>query len=264
MANKLFPISIIVLTDRNDERFLHCLASTQWADEVLIGDNLSHNRWNELRKNHHFSIVKCEKIIDFSFFRNQLMHQVKHEWILFLDSDEVVSNELKTEIVEKISQTNTDSFYIKRKDYFLGKVLQYGEVGHVKILRFMKKHSGQWQGRVHEVFVVKDEKVGHLSSPLLHYPHQSMHSFISKINFYSTLRAKELTSPSKLYIVIELMLKPIGKFIYNYFLQLGFLDGWRGLVYASVMSLHSLSVRIKVYEKNKSRILNHESSIINH
>lgn len=264
MANKLFPISIIVLTNRNDERFLHCLASTQWADEVLIGDNSSHNRWNELRKNHHFSIVKCEKGEDFSTTRNDLMAHAKHEWILFVDSDEVISEELKNEIQTSLQTTDVNGFYIRRQDFFLKKTLYHGEVGNIKLLRLFKKNSGSWDGKVHEKFVVQQGKVGHLNSPLLHYPHLSIHNFISKINFYSTLRAKELTSPSKLYIVIELMLKSIGKFIYSYFLQLGFLDGWRGLIYASVMSLHSLSVRIKVYEKNKSRILNHESSIINH
>lgn len=249
MNNKLFPLSIIILTHRNDEIFFHSLKSAQWSNDVIIVDSSSQNNWNKLQREFHFSIVKSGTIENFSSVRNEAMKKAKNDWIFFLDSDEVIGKELKKEIQENLNLVRVNGLDVQRQDFFLQQALHHGEVGNIKLLRLTRKKSGQWQGKVHEKFILKNQKVGHLKSPLYHYPHQSIHSFVAKVNDYTTIRAKELNDQHIKFSSFEMILKPIAKFIWNYFFKFGFLDGWRGLIYASAMSLHSLTVRIKLYEK---------------
>lgn len=177
-------------------------------------------------------------IIDFASARNQTLKKAKSEWIFFVDTDEKVSKDLENEILKLVQDDKIDGYFIKRIDYFFGRWLKFGETGNIKLLRLGKKGAGIWRRRVHEFWDIKN--AGKLKNPLFHYPKWS----IGKINQYSDIDAKEF-SQFRFYDVI---LKPIGKFILNYFLKLGFLDGLAGYIHAYLMSFQSLVVRVKQYD----------------
>lgn len=177
-------------------------------------------------------------ITDFAHERNALLDKAKTEWVLFVDTDEKVTPELEKEIYDTIVKTKYDGFYIRRKDFFMGRWLRFGETGKIKLLRLGKKGAGKWVRKVHEFWDIKN--AGELKNPLLHYPTQS----IEKINFYSEIDAHEFGYFS----FPEVFYKPVGKFLQNYFLRLGFLDGFAGFVHAWMMSFQSLVVRVKQYD----------------
>jgi hypothetical protein len=116
-----------------------------------------------------------------------------------------------------------------------------------------RKNSGSWQGRVHECWLVEG-KTETFENPLMHYPHPTVSQFLSEINFYTTLRAKELLDKGEKVSLLKIIFYPKAKFIQNYFLRLGFLDGQPGLVQAVLMSFHSFLVRAKLwnYSERKS------------
>jgi hypothetical protein len=102
---------------------------------------------------------------------------------------------------------------------------------------------------VHELAQVEGQ-VSFSNITLLHYAHRNIAEFFSDVTGYAKLAA-EYQNDSKLpsiLLTVKTIVFPLGKFIQNYFLKLGFLDGWRGLTYATLMSLHSLSVRVMSYE----------------
>lgn len=179
-------------------------------------------------------------ITDFALERNLLLHKAKTLWVFFVDTDEEITTELKKEI-ETLDLVN-DGYYVKRKDYFMGQWLRFGETGSIKLLRLGKRDAGIWKRRVHEYWDIKN--AGELKNPLKHYPVWS----IAKINFYSDLDAKEFDR----FRYHEVIFKPVGKFILNYFLRLGFLDGFPGFVHAYLMSFQSLVVRVKQYDFTKA------------
>ena len=139
---------------------------------------------------------------------------------------------------------------MKRKDFFLGRWLKYGETANVKLLRLVKKGSGEWKRRVHEVFETKGETT-ELKNPILHYPHPTISEFLESINFHSSLHSQVLFEEGKKTNLFEIIFYPLGKFCLNYFWRLGFLDGIQGLIMALMMSLHSFLARAKLYEKIK-------------
>ena len=116
-----------------------------------------------------------------------------------------------------------------------------------------KKNIINWQRPVHECL---EKKTIIFKSKIIikHFAHSSIYEFLNTIKNYAWLEAnyrlkkqkRMISLPKTVYL--ELIFYPVGKFILNYFIKLGLLDGWRGLAYAVIMSLHSLFVRIFLYE----------------
>lgn len=252
-------ISAIVLT-RNEEGNLGiCLSGLAFCDEILVIDDFSTDKQSlagsasktlQIAKDFGAKIYQRRLDGDFAAQRNFGLAKAKYDWVLFVDADERVSDALKTEIESAIKKSGDDvaGFYLKRKDYLLGKALNHGEAGNVKLMRLATRNSGKWYRAVHETWQVKGA-VGFLKSPLLHYPHRTISEFLDSINFYSTLHAKANLAEGKRASLFKIVLWPIAKFKINYLVKLGFLDGTRGFVLAMFMSLHSFLAWGKLWTK---------------
>ncbi|KKP59370.1 MAG: Lipopolysaccharide biosynthesis glycosyltransferase [Candidatus Roizmanbacteria bacterium GW2011_GWA2_34_18] len=215
-------LSAVVLTKNEEKNIEKCLKSIDFCDEIIVVDDYSTDKTLEeiqkleVKSQNYKSKVKIFKKQlnkDFAFQRNYGLSKATNEWILFIDADEEISENLKLEI---------------------------------KNLK-VKKNSGTWMGTVHEVFHTAN-KVGQINGFLNHYPHPTLKEFINDINYYSFIRTEELFSRGTKTNIFEIIFFPFGKFIYNYFLNLGFLDGPAGFTYAFMMSFHSFLVRAKFYQ----------------
>ena len=127
-----------------------------------------------------------------------------------------------------------------------GKALKHGEAGHMKLLRLARKNTGKWKGKVHEAWMVKG-KIGELKNFIMHYPHNSIKEFLAEVDTYTAIRAEELYSKNVQVRWWDVILYPNMKFVRNYILQLGYLDGTAGFVHATMMSFHSFLVRGKLW-----------------
>ena len=245
------PITILILAHHYSEKILSCLNSVNWASEVIVvvSGQASHGTWENLER--MYANVRCvfldTEIIDFSDVRNKAITYAKHDWVFFLDSDEVVSRHAESDLKEKITH-DVQGMYVVRRDIFSGKELHWGELRNVEIPRIFRKDSGRYSGTVHER-VHLDGKITHSNIILFHCAHDSVTRFLDKIILYSRIEAKARQKNQKEISAFEVVIWPLGKFLQNYFLRLGFLDGFRGLMYAGIMSIHSYAVRALLYEK---------------
>jgi glycosyltransferase involved in cell wall biosynthesis len=242
-------LTTVILTSNSETTVLKSINSTLFSDEILIVDDNSTDKTLELIKsinNPKINIVQNKLNNDFSAQRNLGLKSAKGEWVLFLDSDEYLTKKLKAEI-QNILNSNPpyEGFYLKRKDLFLGKILKYGETGNIKLLRLAKRNKGLWQGSVHETWQING-KTTTLNYPIIHDRNLTIAQFLDKINTYSTLKAQELYQQNIEEDFLKTLTYPLAKFISNYFLKFGFLDGFPGLTMAWCMSWHSLLVRIKL------------------
>lgn len=117
----------------------------------------------------------------------------------------------------------------------------------MKLLRLARKGAGKWVQPVHEQWNIQG-KIGELSNPLLHYPHQNVAQFLSEINRYSSLYARHLHSRGVNEPGWHIGGKPAAKFLYNYIWLMGFRDGTAGMIVALMMSFHSFLVRAKLWQ----------------
>ncbi len=251
-------ISTIILVS-NIKTLFNTLKSCLFSEEIILvidenGKNIEKNKLEDFFIKNNFQNYKIfyKKLNDFSEQRNFAIYKAKNQWILFVDDDETVSDELKKEIINLNENQNQQCFYIKRKDFFWNKEIKYGELRKVYkkgLIRLVKKNSGQWIRKVHEEYITSG-KVGQLKSFLYHYPHENIKEFLNKINFYSTLRAEELYKLNNKSNILSICFYPFGKFIYTYFIKLGFLDGVEGFIYSFMLSFYSFLVRSKLYMLN--------------
>lgn len=248
------PLTVIILTNRNDQRFVNALQSGQFAEEVLVVDNHSGNDWKKLAKKNRFRLIKyTEKIENFAQVRNFALEKATYEWVFFLDSDEIIPVSEQPAIQRAIKNGKLDGAFVKRTDVFMGKQLRYGEAGKQRILRLFKRDLGHFNRAVHEVAKVNG-KVGNIDVTIIHHAHVSISEFISTVSWYAQqIGFNRSFLPHE--VLLELLIYPPGKFIFNYIFALGFLDGWRGLIYALVMSMHSAAVRVYAYEKEYAETL---------
>ncbi len=247
-------ISAIVLTRNEEENITYCLQSLSFCDEILIIDDNSTDKTVELAEKAGAKIIKRKLEQDFASQRNYASQQAKGDWLLYLDADEILSPQLKKEIQEVMKTHKShdpQAYYLKRRDFFWNHEILYGETTKVRregLLRFMKKESGTWKGKVHEEFHTS-KKNGQLHGFIDHYPHQTITSFLQEINYYSSLRAEELAAQKHKASFLETFGNPFFKFLYTYIILLGFADGPAGFVYSFFMSFHSFLVRAKLYQK---------------
>ncbi len=179
--------------------------------------------------------LKGKGIADFSKERNKTLQGVGGEWVLFLDSDEIMSPELKEEIKNLSPDSGINGYYIKRKG-----------IVEEKLLRLARKDSGRWERLVHEVWRVKG-KVGYLKHPIIHLDEISIFKMVKKTNFYSTLHAKANKLEGKKSNMCKIMFFPLAKFFQTYFVKKAYKKGTRGFVFSIIQSFQSFLSWTKLY-----------------
>ncbi len=254
-------ISAVVLSHNDEKTIIACLESISWCDEIIVIDDFSIDKTIDIAKKLGARVYQHHLANDFATQRNFGLTHAKGEWVLFVDSDEVVSDELTKEIKNATGSpiracprpdrgsgmTSYSGFYLKRRDFIFGQYLRHGETSKVRLLRLAKKNVGEWVRPVHEVWDIKGD-TGELSTPLEHFPHQNVAQFLEEINRYSTLNAKYLYEHRIRVHWWHVVGYPVAKFFLNYFLYLGFLDGTPGIMIAIFMSFHSFLVRAKLWQ----------------
>lgn len=258
MLNK--NLSIIILNDRQDHIFHQALLSAAVAAEIIVFDQESNNDWPNLEKKLkkinpqlNFRLISRKKsIVDFADLRNQAIKKVNTPWLMFLDSDEILSSNNLDTLAQLLQNHQVDGYQMQRIDYFHQQQLRFGETGWAYHLRLARTNKIKYRRPVHEIPLVMG-RVEQSNLVIKHFPHQNINEFINTINQYAQIEANfrftDKISRSKIKIIFEAIFYPVGKFFFNYCLKLGFLDGFAGLTYATIMSLHSLLVRIYLYEK---------------
>lgn len=242
-------LSAVVLVKNEEKNIIDCLESIRFCDEIIVVDDNSTDRTLELveRFDDKIKVFKRDLNGNFSAQRKFGVEKTSNDWVLFVDADERIISDLATEIKENLlSSADVGGYLIPRVDFMWGQQLRHGETGNIKLLRLFNKKKGNLKGKVHETWETKSI-VKTLENPIYHYPHPTISQFLREINFYTELRAQELKENGQKVNFWDIILYPKGKFIVNFFLKRGFLDGTAGLVHALLMSFHSFLVRGKLW-----------------
>lgn len=177
-------------------------------------------------------------IKNFAKERNILLKKAKSDWVFFLDSDEKMTAALKKEIQNAIKSKKFNGYDIKRINYFMGEY-----AGTDKIVRLGRKGSGTWHRAVHEVWEMRGE-VGELKNHIIHDT-GSMEKMVNKINFYSTLHARENLKEGKKATFLKIIFYPLFKFFESFF-------SGRGVIMSMLQSFHSFLSWSKQWELQKN------------
>jgi len=228
--SKINNISCVIISKNSELTIKDTLESLKdFQDIVVYSNNSTDNTENILKDYLNVTLIQG-KFIGFGATKNQATTYAKNDWILSLDSDELLPLELIEELKEINLKNSQEVFLLKRDNYFLGKKIVYSGWGKDFLVRLYNKKEHQFNNNmVHEKIELKENtKVTQLSHSFKHNAVQDINQFLQKIIVYSELASKDKKTCS-LFVVI---FKSLFAFFKTYFLQLGFLDGWRGVVIA--------------------------------
>ena len=235
-------LSVVIITKNEQDNVKKCLESIKWANEVIILDSGSADKTVEICK-HYTNQVYSTDWPGFGIQKQRALDLSTGDWVLSIDADEIVSLQLKNEILEKIkSKSNVDAYLIPRLSWYQGKCIRHSGWYPDYVLRLAKRSTARFTpDKVHERLKVSGT-VGKLSSDILHYPYRNISHHIQKMNTYSSLSAEQMFAQGRKVNWILVILKPSFAFFRAYILKQGFLDGWPGL---SVSISTALSVYLK-------------------
>ena len=243
-------ISAVVRTLNEEHNIERCLRSLDFCREIVVVDSGSSDSTVKLAGK-YTNRVMFHEMQGFGLQLIWGIEQCKHDWVLFLDADEIISPELRAQILRLDPGDETAGYYFNRITNYLGRWIRHSGWYPQYILRlFNKKYGGCSDATVHERIIVtgKTEK---LSGEILHYSYRNLSHHLAKIDEYTSKMAEERYRAGRRFNLLKAVFAPSGEFLKKYFLKLGFLDGFPGLAVAMTSANYTFLKQAKLYEYQK-------------
>lgn len=240
-------ISVVIITNNEEENLPRCLKSVEFADEFIINDSGSTDRTLEIASEHGCKIIET-KFSGFGVAKQRALDLATGEWVLSIDADEEVDTALRQSILRAVAAAEYDAYEVNRKSQFLGRWINHSGWYPDYIVRLFRREKTRFtSAAVHEKLEVNGS-VGRLGGHLLHYTDPNLKHYFAKLNHYTTLSAETLHSEGKQFRARYLVVKPWAVCMKMYFLKQGFRDGIQGLLLAMLSSVHVLMKYAKLWE----------------
>jgi glycosyltransferase involved in cell wall biosynthesis len=252
MAETDKRISVVINTYNAELHLERVLEAVKDFDEVLVCDMESTDRTMEIARRHGCRIVTFPKANHVSAepARTFAIQSAACPWVLVVDADELVTPELRDFLYRRIGEPGCPAgFYIPRLNKFMGRYTR--SIAYDHQLRFFKRDGTEWSPYVH-TFPKVDGPTERISANkrnvrLIHLADESISDLVRKTNSYTDGELQK--RPDRHYGVLALFWRPAWRFLRNYFLKLGILDGRAGLVRAGMDALYQYVLVAKVIEK---------------
>ena len=240
MSNK---ISVTIICKNEEKRISQCLESVAWADEIVLVDSGSTDATLEIAKKYTDKIFINTDWHGFGPQKKLAGDYATNDWVLAIDSDEVVTPELRDELVQAIQLVDEKTvFRINRLTHFCGKFIKHSGWHPDRIVRlFNKKHYHYNDAFVHEAVECKGAHVIDLKEKLLHYQMDSLGEYILKRNRYAEAWAESQFKKGKRTNYIEILLHTAFAFVRHYIFRLGVMDGYHGFMIAVIQMQYTFN-----------------------
>jgi glycosyltransferase involved in cell wall biosynthesis len=278
------PVSVLIPAKNEELNLPACLASVEPAAEVFVVDSQSSDRSVAISEAAGARVVQFYFNGHWPKKKNWALENLpfSHDWVLIVDCDERITPELWEEIARAIQQADYDGYYLNRRVFFLGVWIRHGGKYPDWNLRLFRHRRGRYENlhtedipntgdnEVHE-HVMVDGPIGYLKQDMLHEDFRDLYHWLARHNRYSNWEARvyynlltgmndDGTIGANLFgdavqrkrflkkVWVRLPFKPLLRFVLFYFIQLGFLDGRAGYIYARLLSQYEYQIGVKLFE----------------
>ncbi|MEH6996985.1 MAG: glycosyltransferase family 2 protein [Limnobacter sp.] len=256
-ANNRIALSAVLITLNADKQIAEALESLQFCADLVVVDSNSTDDTIEIAQKCGARVVQ-QDWLGFGPQKQFAVTQATHDWVLCLDADERVTPELERSIRAVIQQAeqgllpvDVAGFDMPRCNFFLGRYLRHGEGYPDYSRRLFNRKMANWSNdAVHEKVecTIPDTRFEKLEGDLLHESAESLESYLTKQNRYTSIQAQHLAAHGRWPGLGKLMLSPVVRFIKFYLVRKGFLDGWPGLVHIAIGCFNSFMKYAKTRE----------------
>jgi glycosyltransferase involved in cell wall biosynthesis len=244
MEKKKITLSVAIAVYNEQKTLDACLSSvTAIADEIVLVDGGSTDKTLSIAEKYTTTIIKTTNPPIFHINKQKALDRCQGTWILQIDADEVIPEELRKEISGVVTGNSGDinGYYIPRRNYFWGHFMKKGGQYPDEVIRLMKNGKGTFPCKsVHEQIIISGS-VGHLKNPMLHYSYRTREDYWKKADTYTSLTALELSKRNENRFLLCLqycIAKPIATFFSLFIRHKGFVDGVTGFEFSLYSALH--------------------------
>jgi glycosyltransferase involved in cell wall biosynthesis len=248
-------VSAIIHTLNEIEHIEECIRSVKWADEIFLVDSFSTDGTVE-RVRETFPRVRIEQrqYLGAASTKNYAIERAAHDWIFVIDADERVTPELRDEILRTLGgRLEHPAYSVGRRTFMFGKEVKYSGLQRDRVTRLFHRERARYPDkRVHADLLV-DGTTGRLRHKLLHYSVRSLDHAIARMTRYAEWNAEQMLVDGKTASFRAILIHPAARFARDYFLNLGFLDGARGLISVGMHTYYTFWKYLKLWEAEHNR-----------
>jgi len=226
------PLSVALISYNEEANLRRTLeAVVDIAEEIVLLDSFSTDKTCEIAEEYSAKIFQdhWKGHID---QKNEVFSKCSSDWILSLDCDEVITENLRNEIIQTLSEPIYKGYFINRKTVYLGKELNFAWQPDYK-LRLVKRDANPiWRGMNPHDELVIDGKTTKLNHPLLHYTYKDIEHQFQVSSFYAKISAQSYASKGIKFSILKFFINPFAAFIKSYFIKQSYRDGMVGFLAA--------------------------------
>ncbi|MBN2520728.1 MAG: glycosyltransferase family 2 protein [Bacteroidales bacterium] len=249
----MIKISVTIITLNEERNIARCLDSLEGvADEIVIVDSFSIDKTKEICMNYAVNFIERE-FDNYASQKNFAAEKCNNNYILSIDADEVLSEELKKSILEVKQKWEFDGYYFNRLNNYCGKWIRFSGWYPDRKLRLYDKRKAKWGGKdVHEELIMEQNtKICFLKGNLYHYSYNSISEHIERINKYTEIAASyNFKKKKKVYLPL-IVIRFFVNFLNRFVIKLGFLDGYNGLIISILTAYGKFIKDVKLWQMNK-------------
>ena len=239
--SRMVKLSVIIISYNEEKNIERCLNSVKdVADELIVLDSFSTDKTEELCK--LFNVKFFQHEFDGHIEqKNRAISYSENDFVLSLDADELISEELKESILEIKNNPQFDAYHFNRLNIYCGKPIKYTAWYPDRKIRLWNRNIGEWGGiNPHDtVLLNKDVKLKYIKGDLLHYSFNTIEEHISQANKFSTIGAKKLIEMNKSCLLFKAIFNPAFRFFKNYILKGGIKGGFTGFMLSVIISFET-------------------------
>ncbi|QEH31706.1 Glycosyl transferase family 2 [Aquisphaera giovannonii] len=277
------PVSVIVPVKNEAANLRLCLPALAWADEIFVVDSQSRDETESVAAEFGATVVQFHFNGTYPKKKNWALDSLpfRNEWVLIVDADEVVTPELAAEIARRIDSGEAEGYYLNSQYFFLGRRIRHCGYSECWNLRLFRHELGRYERMPDDTGGRAGDNEAHehvelagralrLDHQLEHHAYPTIAAWVEKHNRYAVWEAamyerfRDEPIPANIgrgkrfkrllkKIYLRLPARPAVRFVYSYFLRLGFLDGRPGLVFCTLLAFYDFLCWANVYERKVTR-----------
>ncbi|MFM6924514.1 MAG: glycosyltransferase family 2 protein [Ferruginibacter sp.] len=234
-------LSVVIITFNEEKNIQRCIESVApVADEIIVIDSFSDDRTVEIALSLG-AIVKQSAFDGYIKQKNKAINEASNNYVLLLDADEFLSDELAASILKEKQHFNCKAYSMKRCNIFRGSYIRHGLWYPDRKLRLFDKRFGRCGGlNPHDIIIMEERtKVKRLEGEMYHNTFKDVEEYRRRNSEVSTVIAQSLFDAGIKKPRYKIILSPLWSFINGYFLRMGFLDGYNGFTIAVLTAQQS-------------------------
>jgi (heptosyl)LPS beta-1,4-glucosyltransferase len=246
----------VVMNTLNDKKYLTtCLESVKdFADEIVVVDMESEDETVTIAKKFGAKVYSHKRLSYVEPARNFALKKATGDWILLLDPDEELQENLAKELKRIVESDSVNFARIPRKNIIFGKWMEHSRWWPDYNVRFFKKGMVDWGNEIHSIPITKGKGIDiepNESLALLHHHYETIEQYITRLNRYTTVQAQNKFDSDYKLSWTDIISKPSNEFLSRYFAGDGYKDGIHGLALSLLQSFSELITYLKIWQLNK-------------